>query len=456
MLILRPNKPINMNTILITNAQIINEGSIKTLDILIKNGRIARIDKQISAKHDQVIDAAGLYAMPGVIDDQVHFREPGLTHKANIYSESRAAVAGGVTSFMEMPNTNPATLTQELLEKKYQIAAETSLANYSFFMGASNDNFEEVVKTNIQNVCGIKVFMGSSTGNMLVDNEKTLERIFSEAPTLVATHCEDEATIKRNLELVTSHHTDLDALTAKWHPTIRSRKACYLSSSLAVSLAKKHGTRLHVLHISTAKELDLFDNTIPLEQKKITSEVCVHHLYFYAEDYPHYGNLIKCNPAIKNKKNGNQLFEGLLDDRLDVIATDHAPHTREEKALPYLQAPSGLPLVQHPLNIMLDFHAKGRISLETMVRKMCHAPAVAFKMKDRGYLREGYWADIVLIDPNKKHKVTQESLLYKCNWSPFLGKNFKGKVMSTFVSGNLVFHNGEIIEGSNGQRLLFN
>jgi dihydroorotase len=446
-----------MNTILIKNAQIINEGSIKNGDIFIKNGRILRIDSQINAIASREIDATGLYAMPGVIDDQVHFREPGLTHKANIYTESRAAIAGGVTSFMEMPNTNPATLTQLLLEEKYLIATKNSLANYSFYMGASNDNFDEVAKTNIQNVCGIKVFMGSSTGNMLVDNQKTLERIFSEAPTLVATHCEDEATIKRNLETLTMHSSHPETLTAKWHPTIRSRKACYLSSSLAVTLAKKYGTRLHVLHISTAKELELFDNSIPLEQKKITSEVCVHHLYFSSNDYTHYGNLIKCNPAIKNRGNAVQLFDGLLDDRLDVIATDHAPHTREEKALPYLQAPSGLPLVQHPLNIMLDFHAKGRISLEKIVNKMCHAPAIAFKIRERGYLREGYWADIVLFDKDMKQKVLPENVLYKCAWSPLMNKNFQGKVIKTIVSGKVVFENEQIVEAENaGKRLLFN
>jgi dihydroorotase len=445
-----------MSTILIKNAQVVNEGTITNQDILIKNGRIQRIAPTIDVKANQEIDATGLFAMPGIIDDQVHFREPGLTHKANIYTESRAAVAGGVTSYMEMPNTNPATLTQELLEQKYQIGAQTSLGNYSFFMGASNDNLEEVLKTDIQKVCGIKVFMGSSTGNMLVDNEKTLENLFAKSPTLIATHCEDEATIKRNLEVITAHHSEKEMNSAKWHPRIRSSQACYLSSSMAVDLAKKHNTRLHVLHISTLKELSLFQNDIPLEQKRITSEVCVHHLYFNSTHYRLHENKIKCNPAIKSIKNPPKLFEALLDDRLDVIATDHAPHTLEEKNLHYLKAPSGLPLVQHTLNIMLDFHAKGRISLETIVRKMCHAPAIAFKMQERGFLREGYWADIVLFDPKEKQKVTQESLLYKCAWSPFMGKNLMGKVKSTIVSGHLAFHNGLIIEGKMGERLLFN
>jgi dihydroorotase len=445
-----------MSTILIKNAQVVNEGTIKNQDILIKNGRIERISPTINVKAKQEIDATGLYAMPGIIDDQVHFREPGLTHKANIYTESRAAVAGGVTSYMEMPNTNPATLTQELLEQKYQIGAQTSLANYSFFMGASNDNLEEVLRTNNQKVCGIKVFMGSSTGNMLVDNEKTLENLFSKVPLLIATHCEDEATIKKNLAIISEHISEKDLNNAKWHPKIRSTHACFLSSSMAIALAKKHNTRLHILHISTAKELSLFENNIPLEQKRITSEVCVHHLFFTSGNYEVLGNKIKCNPAIKSWKNSTLLFEALLDDRLDVIATDHAPHTLEEKEQHYLKAPSGLPLVQHTLNVMLDFHSKGKISLETIVRKMCHAPAIAFKIQERGFLREGYWADIVLFNPNEKQKVTQESLLYKCAWSPFMGKNFMGKVKSTIVSGHLAFHNGEILEGKMGERLLFN
>jgi dihydroorotase len=445
-----------MSTILIKNAQVINEGTIKNQDILIKNARIEQIAPTINFNANQEIDATGLYAMPGIIDDQVHFREPGLTHKANIYTESRAAVAGGVTSYMEMPNTNPATLTQELLEQKYQIGAQTSLANYSFFMGASNDNLEEVLKTDIQKVCGIKVFMGSSTGNMLVDNEKTLENLFSKANTLIATHCEDEATIKRNLAEITSKFSENDLNNAKWHPKIRNTQACFLSSSMAVALAKKHNTRLHVLHISTAKELSLFENNLPLEQKRITSEVCVHHLYFTASNYGVLGNKIKCNPAIKSRKNAPLLFEALLDDRLDVIATDHAPHTIEEKAQHYLQAPSGLPLIQHTLNVMLDFYAKGQISLENIVRKMCHAPAIAFKMQERGFLREGYWADIVLFNPNETQKVTKDSLLYKCAWSPFEKKTLKGKVKSTIISGHLAFHNGEILEGKMGERLLFN
>ena len=423
-------------------------------DILIKNGRIAAIQSTISANADIELDVAGNYVLPGIIDDQVHFREPGLTHKATIASESRAAVAGGVTSFMEMPNVNPPSVTQELLKQKYQIGAASSLANYSFYMGATNDNLEEVLRTDPHQVCGIKIFMGSSTGNMLVDNPGTLERIFSESPMLIATHCEDEATIRENLERFKSMYGE--QLSARHHPLIRDEKACYLSSSMAIDLAKRHNTRLHILHISTRDELSLFDASIPLAQKRITAEVCVHHLHFSADDYAAYGNQIKCNPAIKNVDHRDALLPALLDNRLDVIATDHAPHTWEEKSQPYLQAPSGLPLIQHPLNVMLNFYHQGKISLEKIVEKMCHAPAIAFNVQERGFLQEGYWADLSIVDINQEWTVQKDNLYYKCAWSPFEGTTFKGKVLSTVVSGHLAWHNGIFQEDKMGERLLFN
>lgn len=440
-------------SILIRNARIVNRGRIIESDLLIENGRIARIAPAIDSRATTEIDAKGHYVLPGIIDDQVHFREPGLTHKATIASESRAAVAGGVTSFMEMPNVNPPSVTQALLEEKYQIAALRSLANYSFFMGATNDNLEEVLRTNGRNVCGVKIFMGSSTGNMLVDSPNTLERIFAESPLLIATHCEDEATVRRNLARYTAEFGD--ALTASFHPVIRDVEACLRSSSLAVDMAKRHGTRLHILHISTKDELDLFDNSLPLEQKRITAEVCVHHLHFCADDYARLGNDIKCNPAIKSREHRDALLPALLDNRLDVVATDHAPHTRAEKDQPYLQAPSGLPLVQHSLNVMLGFYHAGQISLERLVEKMCHAPAVAFRISERGFLDEGAWADLSIVDVDHEWTVQKENLLYQCGWSPFEGQTFRGKVLSTVVSGHLAWHEGKLWEGKMGERMMF-
>lgn len=447
-----PNNTIAM-TVLIRNARIVNRGRITESDIFIRQGRIEKIAPSISVQADTEIDAAGNYVLPGIIDDQVHFREPGLTHKATIASESRAAVAGGVTSFMEMPNVNPPTVTQELLEEKYRIGARTSLANYSFFMGATNDNLEEVLRTDGSKVCGIKIFMGSSTGNMLVDNRGTLERIFAESPLLIATHCEDEATVRQNLEKYKAEFGD--ALTAAYHPIIRDVDACFKSSSMAVDLAKKHNTRLHILHISTKDELALFDNSIPLEQKRITAEVCVHHMHFSADDYARLGNDIKCNPAIKGLEHRDALLPALLDNKLDIIATDHAPHTRAEKDQPYLQAPSGLPLVQHSLNVMLGFYHEGKISLERIVEKMCHAPAVLFRIQERGFLDEGYWADLSIVDINREWTVEKSNILYQCGWSPLEGTTFRGQVLSTIVSGHVAWHEGKIREGKMGERLLF-
>ena len=442
-----------MSSVLIKSATIVNENKQFIADILIKDGFIDRIDKLIDANADRTINAEGLFLFPGCIDDQVHFREPGLTHKADIYTESRAAVAGGITSFMEMPNTVPNALTQTLLEDKYGIAANNSLANYSFFMGASNDNIDEVLRTDIKNVCGIKVFMGSSTGNMLVDNPKTLENIFAKSPMLVATHCEDEATIQRNL----AHYKKLlgENIPVTLHPKIRSEAACYLSSSMAVELAKKHHTRLHILHISTAKETTLFDNTIPLKEKRITAEACIHHLWFSDQDYETKGNLIKWNPAVKTAGDRDGILKAVLDGRIDVIATDHAPHTIEEKSLPYLQAPSGGPLVQHALPAMLELYHKGKISLEQIAEKMAHNVADCFQVEKRGYIREGYWADMVLVDLNSPWTVNQDNILYKCKWSHFEGTTFNSKIITTIVSGNVVWDKGNLIEGETGKRLAF-
>ena len=388
-----------------------------------------------------------------MIDDQVHFREPGLTHKAEIYTESKAAVAGGVTSFMEMPNTVPNTLTQELLEEKYALASTKSLANYSFYMGASNDNIDEILKTNPKNVCGIKIFMGASTGNMLVDNVDTLNKIFSRSKLLIAVHCEDETTIKNNLGIFRDKYGD--DIPVEAHPLIRSHEACYKSSKLAVGLARLYNTRLHILHLSTAKELELFSNDIPLEKKRITAEICVHHLWFNSMDYQQKGTLIKWNPAVKSKSDQEALFNGLLSDKLDVIATDHAPHTLEEKDNPYMKAPSGGPLVQHSLQVMMEFYHMGKISLEKVVEKMCHAPAICFHVKKRGFIRPGYHADLVVVDPDRPVTVSKDNLLYKCGWSPFEGTTFRSSVVKTFVNGNLVFDEGRFHEEIKGQRLLF-
>lgn len=443
-----------MRTILIKNVQIINRGKITVGDIFIKNGFIEQVDNQINKPANIEINAEGKYAIPGIIDDQVHFREPGLTYKADLYTEPRAAVAGGVTSFMEMPNTKPPALTQELLQEKYELAAQKSLANYSFFMGTSNDNLEEVLKTNPQNVCGIKVFMGSSTGNMLVDEPTTLEKLFSQTPMLIATHCEDEATIRANEGIFREKYGE--DVPIEMHPLIRSTEACFKSSSLAVALAKKHDTRLHILHISTKDELALFSNDISLEKKRITAEVCVHHLYFNADDYHKLGTKIKWNPAVKSREHQAALLPALLDNRLDIIATDHAPHTIAEKQNTYFNAPSGGPLVQHGLNIMLDFYHKGLISLEQIIEKMCHAPAICFQIDRRGFLEEGYWADIAIFDLNEKWTVAKENLYYKCGWSPLEGQNFTGKAETTIVSGHLAYQNGQFFEEKKGVRLVFN
>lgn len=439
-------------TIIIKNATVVNEGSRQIADVLIRKGRIEKIAAHIDYSGAvQEINAEGKWLLPGVIDDQVHFREPGLTHKATIATESTAAVAGGVTSFMEMPNTNPPALTQELLEDKYAIAAAVSPANYSFFMGVSNDNAEEVLRTNQKkdSVCGIKIFMGSSTGNMLVDNYVTLQKIFSGTELLIATHCEDERVIKANK----AKYPDAD--NASFHPLIRDTEACFESSFSAVQLAKQNDTRLHILHITTAKELQLFTNLLPLKDKRITCEVCVHHLHFTADDYARLGTLIQCNPAIKAAENKAALWDALLDDHLDVIATDHAPHTWEEKQKPYPAAPSGLPLVQHSLLMMLHYVQEGKISLEKVVEKMCHAPADCFRIRERGYIREGYFADLVLVDPQQHFTVQKENIRYKCGWSPLEGFTFPAAITHTFVNGNIVFENGVVHTMEKGQRLRF-
>lgn len=443
-----------MKTYLIKSGTIINEQKRFVGDILIKNGRIEKIADTINDVPNAIeIDAEGKYVIPGMIDDQVHFREPGLTHKANIFSESRAAVAGGITSFMEMPNTVPNTLTQELLEEKYQIAARSSAANYSFFMGASNDNVEEVLKTNPKNVCGVKIFMGSSTGNMLVDQEATLEELFSKVPMLIATHCEDEATVRKNLQEHLEKYGDHIPISA--HPIIRSEEACYLSSSFAVKLAQKHKTRLHILHISTAKELELFRNDIALKDKHITAEACVHHLWFSDEDYLSKGNFIKWNPAVKKSSDRQAIWQAVRDGRIDVLATDHAPHTLEEKSQNYLKAPSGGPLVQHALQALLEKANDGEITIEELVQKAAHNVAILFRIEDRGYIREGYYADLVIVDPNKPHTVTKNNILYHCGWSPFEDTTFKHSISSTFVNGNLVWHNDTLNIQEIGKRLTF-
>ena len=439
---------------IIKNTKWINEGKITTGDILIDQSRIQKLAPSIDVQGDvEEIDGSDLMVFPGIIDDQVHFREPGLTHKANIYTESRAATAGGITSFMEMPNTVPNTLTQELLEDKYNIAAESSISNYSFFMGASNDNLSEVLKTDASKVCGVKVFMGSSTGNMLVDKQATLEGIFGNCEMLIATHCEDEATIQKNTALFKEKYGE--DILFKYHPEIRSEEACYLSSSMAVDLAKKNGTRLHILHISTEKELGLFDNSIPLENKKITSEACIHHMWFTDKDYDTKGSFIKWNPAVKKESDRNAIREAVKSGIIDVIATDHAPHTLEEKSNSYFSAPSGGPLVQHALPAMLDLYHQGVFSLEMIVEKMCHNPARLFRIEERGYIREGYFADLVLVKLNSPWEVNRENILSKCKWSPFEGHTFQSKVEKTFVSGHLAYDNGIFNESKLGRRLTF-
>ena len=443
-----------MSNTIIRNASVVNEGKIFVSDVLIEDGLIAKIDNNISnTKKYKEINAEGLHLFPGVIDDQVHFREPGLTHKGEIYTEAKAAIAGGITSFMEMPNTIPNALTIELLEQKYALAAAKSLANYSFFMGVSNSNSDEVLKTDPRKVCGIKIFMGSSTGDMLVDDIHSLEKIFSQSPMLIATHCEDEKIIKSNLALYKEKYGE--EIPVSYHPLIRSAEACYASSSFAVSLAKRFNTRLHILHISTAKEISLFDNKLPLEQKRITAEACIHHLWFSENDYARLGNLIKWNPAIKSITDRDAVFNAVMDDHIDIIATDHAPHALEEKQQPYIKAPAGGPLVQHSLVAMLEHYHKGKISLEKIVEKMCHAPAKCFRVDNRGFISEGMAADMVLINLQQPWTVSKENLLYKCRWSPFEGQKFNSQVKKTFVNGNLVYNDGIFDESVKGQRLLF-
>ena len=438
---------------LIKNAKLVNEGQVYQADVLIENQLIKEISSEITIKADYIIDAKGLHLLPGVIDDQVHFREPGLTHKANIYTESKAAVAGGITSFMEMPNTNPQALTQELLEDKYLIASQTSMANYSFFMGASNDNLEEVLKTDPKKVGAIKIFMGSSTGNMLVDNRTVLEEIFAKSPMLIAVHCEDEQTIQENT--IQAKKEFGEEVPISEHPNIRSAEACYKSSSMAVELAKKYNTRLHVFHLSTEKEISLFDNTLPLAQKLITAEVCIHHLWFDESKYAEKGTLIKWNPAVKKTSDKDALFQALLDDKLDVIATDHAPHTLEEKSNTYFNAPSGGPLVQHALPAMLAFVKQKKISIEKVVEKMCHNPAVCFKVENRGFIREGYFADLVMVNLDNPWEVNKDNILYKCGWSPFEGETFNAQITHTFVNGHIAYKYGNFDETQRGMRLTF-
>ena len=444
-----------MEKILIKDAHIVNEGSILRGDILIHNGVIEEIAESISAKSGDVhiFDAEGQYLFPGVIDDQVHFRDPGLTHKANIATESRAAVAGGITSFIEMPNTNPQTTTVEKLEEKFEIASKTSAANYSFMFGGTNDNLDEILKVDKKSVAGLKLFLGSSTGNMLVDNEAVLEKIFKSTDMVISTHCEDEETIRENLAIYKERYGD--DIPMNLHPIIRSEEACYISSSRAIALAKKTGARLHVFHLSTGKETELFDNSIPLAEKKITAEVCIHHLWFSDADYDEKGSRIKWNPAVKTAQDRDMLFQALLDDKIDVIATDHAPHTIEEKDNVYTKAPSGGPLVQHALPAMLEFYHQGKISLEKIVEKMCHNPAILFQVEKRGYIRKGYKADLVLVDLNAPWTVKKDNILYKCGWSPFEGTTFKSRITHTFVNGRLAYKNFKVYDELFGERLTF-
>ncbi|HNA00606.1 MAG TPA: dihydroorotase [Ferruginibacter sp.] len=445
-----------MQKYLFKNIQVVNEGKIQSLDLLTNDGRIEKIAPAIDTPSRVTeINGEGKYLFPGVIDDQVHFREPGLTHKASIYTESRAAVAGGVTSFMEMPNTIPNALTPELLEEKYDIGAQTSLANYSFFMGTSNTNAEEVLKMNKRkkDVCGVKIFMGASTGNMLVDSHSTLDRVFRESEMLIATHCEDERIIRSNYERIKAEKGELRASD---HPLVRNAEACFESSLVAIKFAQKYNSRLHILHISTEKELQLFGNMMPLAEKRITAEVCVHHLHFTADDYDRLGYKIKCNPAIKAPHNKEALWKALLDDRLDIIATDHAPHLLTEKEGPYEHAHAGLPLVQHPLLLMLYYYKQGRISLEKIAEKMCHAPALCFQVANRGFVREGYFADLVVVDPGRPFTVSAENIFYKCGWSPLENFHFPASIAGTFVNGHRVYDQGSFDESVKGQRLTFN
>ena len=444
-----------MNTVLIKNAKIVNEGTIFEGDVLIENEFIVEIAESISPKlsNCKIIDAEGSYLIPGAIDDQVHFREPGLTHKGDIASESRAAVAGGITSYIEQPNTVPNAVTQEILEEKYQIAAKTSYANYSFMMGGTNDNLEEILKINPKNVAGLKLFLGSSTGDMLVDSSASLEKIFSNTKLLIAVHSEDETTVKENLERYKLQFGD--DIPVKFHPEIRSVEACYKSTVKIIDLAKRTGARLHVFHLSTAKELDLFTNKIPLEEKQITAEVCIHHLWFSDEDYATKGNLIKWNPAVKSSDDRKALWEALLDDRIDVIATDHAPHTLEEKQQVYTKAPSGGPLVQHAVVAMFEANHQGKISVEKIVEKMCHNPAKIFKIEKRGFIKVGFYADLVIVNPGLPWSVKKENILAKCGWSPFEGYTFKSRITHTFVNGELVYQNFKVKDIPVGKRLLF-
>jgi dihydroorotase len=443
-----------MKSILITNANIVNEGRISLGDVLVKDGRIAKIGSDLRSKTADIhIDGTGKHLFPGIIDDQVHFREPGLTHKGEIYTEAKAGVAGGTTTYMEMPNTVPQAVTIPLLEEKYARAKEVSLANYSFFFGGTNDNLDEILKLDLHNVCGLKVFQGSSTGNMVVDNIESLEGIFSNYKGLLAIHSENDHIIKANLEEFMAIYGD--DIPVKFHPKIRSEEACYNASSRAVAMAKKYGTRLHILHISTAKELELFDNSIPLEQKRVTAEACIHHMWFSEEDYASKGNLIKWNPAVKTANDRDQIFQAMLDDRIDVIATDHAPHTLEEKSLPYTKAPSGGPLNQHSLVAMLDFYKQGKITLEKIVQKMSHNVAILFQIEERGFIREGYFADLVLVDVNSPWTVSKENILAKCGWSPFEGHTFQSKVTHTIVSGHLAYNEGMFDEEKKGERITF-
>ena len=447
-----------MATILLINVNVVNEGKISNCSVLIKNAIIECLynigEEPANLSPTSIIDGAGKYLLPGVIDDQVHFRQPGLTHKGDIHSETMAAVAGGVTSIMEMPNTIPQTTDQEQLKQKYELGERFSLANYSFYIGATNNNLPEILKTDIKNVCGIKIFMGSSTGDMLVDNPKTLEGIFKESPMLIAVHCEDEAIIKANIEEYRRKYND--NIPMECHPLIRSAEACYKSSSTAIELATKFNTRLHILHLSSAKEMSLFSNKQASKDKKITSEVCVHHLWFNDKDYIKYGSKIKWNPAIKTESDRLGLWDALLDGRLDVIATDHAPHTIQEKENGYLKAPSGGPLVQHSLPVMLEFYKQGKISLEKIVEKMCHTPAEIFKVEKRGFIKPGYYADLVLVDLNKPFTVSKDNILYKCGWSPFEGTTFGASITHTFVNGNLAFENGRVDDRYRGMQLTFN